>query len=127
MSSLLNYPVDTTAVRESLRREQRRKRKAADLASRLNIFPATIDLLVVGLPLAAVAMGGSTLLWEQALITLGAATLMIVSPPAGRLPWYLNALFAALMLFALIPLLPTAVLPELAWREIGRASCRERV
>ncbi len=117
MPPLLHNEADTLAMRDSLRREMRRKRKAAEVASRLNAFSATIDLLVVGLTLAAVAMGGSTLLWEQALLTLGAGLLMLVSPPSGRLPWYLNALFASLMVLAAIPLLPAGWLPELAWRQ----------
>lgn len=116
MPPLLHHEVDTLAARESVRRELRRKRKTSNLSARLNALSATMDLLVVGLTLAAVAMGGSTLLWEQALLTLGAAMVMVVSPPSGRLPGYFNALFATLMLLAMIPLLPVGWLPELAWR-----------
>ncbi|MBI3882279.1 MAG: O-antigen ligase family protein, partial [Verrucomicrobia bacterium] len=76
-----------------------------------NPFAATLDVLVVLLTLLAVALGGSTLPWQQAAIVLGAATLIFISPPRRLLPRWVNALLGGALLCALLPLLPASLAP----------------
>jgi hypothetical protein len=80
------------------------------------VNPAALDVAVVLVTLLAPALGGATAPWARALITALAGALILLSPPDHRLPLRLNLVFAALMLLALVPLLPAPWLPALPWR-----------
>jgi O-antigen ligase len=72
---------------------------------------------IVGLTLLALMLGGTTELWEQALVIALGALLILVAPPElsrGPVPWII---FTAIFLLALAAFLPAAWFPMPAWRE----------
>jgi O-antigen ligase len=72
-----------------------------------------IILLVI---LLALALGGATRLWEQGLVVMIAAGLILFAPPHRSLGLLPNLLFPALFLLSLAAFLPAAWSPSLPWR-----------
>ncbi len=68
------------------------------------------------LPLAAVALGGSTTRWSEGIV-LGAVGLMLLAaPPRTSLGWKLNAILAGLVALAATAFLPAAWFHAPVWR-----------
>ena len=99
--------VDSAKTARKSRRPSRRPRPA------YAVSPPRIAL--VAITLLAVALGGSTELWEQALVAMLAAGLMLVAPPARSLGPAAHIILGALMALALSAFLP-ATLFDLPWR-----------
>jgi len=66
---------------------------------------------VVLLTLLAPFLGGSTELWAQAVISLGAGLLLVFFPPRKSLGLVPNVCFTAFMLLGLAAFLPVNIFP----------------
>lgn len=71
---------------------------------------------VILLTLLASFLGGSTELWAQAVISLGAGLLLVLFPPRRSLGLVPNVCFAVFMLLGLAAFLPANILPVEDWR-----------
>ena len=92
---------------------QRRKHKARKIAEP-NVAP--IDFVIVFLVLLAPALGGSTAVWSQAIIALGAALVVIWDPPRTWPSKRLILIAGALVLMALACFLPSEWFGSQVWR-----------
>ena len=72
--------------------------------------------IIVALTALAPAMGGSTELWAQGALAIGAGLLMLILPPRRSLGLIPNLLFAALFLIALAAFLPARWSTAPDWR-----------
>ena len=72
--------------------------------------------LILLLIVVALAFGGTTELWEQALFTIFAAALILVAPPKHSLSTVPTVLFCVLLVLALGAFLPAALSTGLPWR-----------
>lgn len=72
--------------------------------------------MILVVTLLAVALGGSTELWEQALLALLTAGIVLIAPPNRSLSPLPTFLFVALFLLSLAAFLPAAWSPALPWR-----------
>ena len=72
---------------------------------------------ILALTLLGLILGGAPDLWEQALLTLLAAGLVLIAPPKRSLGTGPNLLFPALFLLALAAFLPAAWFPMPSWRQ----------
>jgi O-antigen ligase len=69
------------------------------------------------LTLLGLLLGGSTLLWEQAVLVLLAAALLLLAPPRYSLGWLPNLLFIALFVLSLSAFLPAGGSAPPPWRQ----------
>ena len=75
------------------------------------------QFFIVALPLLSLALGGSTELWEQALITALVGIFILVAPPQQSLGWVANLLFFLLLALSLTAFLPASWTSFPAWRQ----------
>ncbi len=80
----------------------------------LNLSAAQLGIIL--LTFFALALGGSTQLWEQGFVVLLAAAILVAFPPQRSLGFSPNVLFPALFLLALTAFLPAAW-TALPWRQ----------
>ncbi len=77
--------------------------------------PSRLGILI--LTLLALAMGGATVLWEQALLALLGAILLLAAPTCRSIGRWPNVLLPALLVLALAAFLPAAWAPAPLWRQ----------
>jgi O-antigen ligase len=81
-----------------------------------SVYSSPARLGIVTLTLVAVAWGGTSDLWQQAVLVLLAAVLLLVAPPRRPLGKWPHLLFPALFILALAAFLPAAWSSMPPWR-----------
>ena len=78
------------------------------------LSPARVGIVV--LTLVALALGGATQLWEQAIVVALTAAVIFIDPPRRSLGLWPNGFFLAVLVLALAAFLPASWLFQPTWR-----------
>lgn len=79
-------------------------------------YRAGLVLAAAMLPIVAVALGGATQPWTQAVVLLHLGLLVLLSPPKASLGWKLNAVFGLLAALPALAFLPADWFGPVEWR-----------
>lgn len=100
-------------VRVRRRRSTAASRKIAEVLDQGPVKGAAVAVAIF--TVLAPALGGSTALWAQAVLALGAGALLVIAPPVRPPGWVMGGLMAALLAVAGAAFLPLARAGSPAW------------